>query len=185
VNQAAAEQRLLERVARGDEDAFLELYRGHQAAVFRYARHMAGDEAMAADVVQETFLALLRQAGNLDTRRGAVAAWLFAVARKQVLRHLARAGRAVEMELDFGEVAAERDLELDVARDQEFALLREAVGALPFLYREAVVLCDLQGMRYEDAAEAMGCPVGTVRSRLHRGRGLLAEKLEPILRGTR
>lgn len=146
---------------------------------------MTGDAEIAADAVQETFLALLRQAGSLDTGRGALLAWLFAVARKQVLRHLAAAGRHVSLGEDAETAPAAGDFVVDLEREQLAEMLRGAVASLPFLYREAVVLCDMQGLSYEDAAVAMECPVGTVRSRLHRGRALVAEKLEPIVKGTR
>ena len=66
----------------------------------------------------------------------------------------------------------------DLARRQTVEAVRRAILALPEPYREAVVLCDLHGLSYEEAAEAMGRPVGTVRSRLHRARALLLERLE-------
>ena len=64
-----------------------------------------------------------------------------------------------------------------IARGQEAEALRRALGSLPIAYREAVVLCDLQELTYQDAAAAAGCAIGTVRSRLHRGRQILAKKM--------
>jgi len=68
-------------------------------------------------------------------------------------------------------------VERDLARDETIRALRRAILALPAGYREAVVLCDLHEMSYADAANALGCAVGTVRSRLHRARALLAERM--------
>ena len=64
-----------------------------------------------------------------------------------------------------------------IVRGQEVEALRQALGSLPLAYREAVVLCDLQELTYQDAAVAAGCAIGTVRSRLHRGRQILAAKM--------
>ena len=68
---------------------------------------------------------------------------------------------------------------MDLTRREGLETLRRAVQALPRRYREVVVLCDLEEVDYADAAVALGCPIGTVRSRLHRARGLLLEKLSP------
>ena len=77
----------------------------------------------------------------------------------------------------LGQLAVEPDPLAGIARRQHAATLRKAVLGLPVKFREAVVLCDLQELDYADAAVALGCPVGTVRSRLHRGRALLAARL--------
>src|SRR6188768_3558379 len=83
-----SDERLLAAVARGEEKAFLIVYRRRQSSVYRYALHLCGDVDVAAETVQETFMALLRDAGRLDAARGTVLAWLFAVARNQVFRQL-------------------------------------------------------------------------------------------------
>ena len=77
------------------------------------------------------------------------------------------------------ELAVIDDPLLDLTRREGIDALRRAVQALPRRYREVVVLCDLEEVDYADAAVALGCPIGTVRSRLHRARGLLLEKLQP------
>jgi predicted DNA-binding protein (UPF0251 family) len=74
-------------------------------------------------------------------------------------------------------LAVEADALGDLTRAESIQALRDAVSSLPVRYREAVVVCDLEEMSYRDAAAALGCAVGTVRSRLHRGRALLAVKL--------
>ncbi|MBM3752375.1 MAG: sigma-70 family RNA polymerase sigma factor [Acidobacteria bacterium] len=178
----ASDESLLDRLARGDEDAFLAIYRRRQRAVYRYSLHMSGDEEVAADVVQEMFIALLREAGRLDPALGTVQAWLFAVARKQVLRCLTARRRYLSLEEDSsGEPLVEGCVLEELEQTQLLERLRDLIPTLPPVYREVLVLCDMQGLAYEAAAAITGCPVGTVRSRLHRARALLAGKLKPLV----
>lgn len=174
---------LLIRVHSGDEQAFVSLYRRRQGAIFRFALHMTGVEAQAEDIVQEVFLTLLRGDCGFDPGRGSLSGYLFGIARKLVLRHVER-GR-LDVALDTGleesglpELAVDDDPAVDLSRREGLDALRRAVLALPRRYREVVVLCDLEETDYSDAAEALGCPIGTVRSRLHRARALLLEKLK-------
>jgi RNA polymerase sigma-70 factor, ECF subfamily len=175
---------LLTRSRSGDDQAFLVLYRRRQGAIFRFAMHMSGSSATAEDVTQEVFLALIREDCGFDPERGSVSAYLFGIARKLVLRSLER-GRG-DVALDPGseetaraEMAAADNPLLDLTRRETLEALRKAVLALPRRYREVVILCDLEELDYADAAIALGCPIGTVRSRLHRARALLLEKLTP------
>jgi RNA polymerase sigma-70 factor (ECF subfamily) len=174
---------LLADLRRGDEAAFLGLYYRRQAALYRFAMHMSGSASVAEDVTQEVFLALLRAECGYNPDRGTLSGYLFGIARKLVLRQLER-GRgdvALDASPDEGaalELAANDDLLEDLTRREGIDSLRRAVSALPRRYREVVALCDLEELDYADAAEALGCPIGTVRSRLHRARALLLEKLD-------
>lgn len=177
-----SDEALLPALADGEESAFLAIYRRRQASVFRYALHLAGDEEIAAEVVQETFLTLLREGGRLDARRGTVVSWLFAVARNQVLRQLAARRRHLSLEEEEQqEIASGVCLETGLEQEQTAARVREMLATLPPVYREVLVLCDMQEMSYEEVAAVAGCPVGTVRSRLHRARAMLAGKLRPAM----
>ena len=173
---------LLLRLKNGDEEAFLILYRRRQAGLFRFALHMSGSMPVAEDVTQEVFLALLREDCGYDPERGTLSGYLFGIARKLVLRQLERGRSNVALDIDSEdfaqpELAIVDDPLLDLTRREGIDALRRAVQALPRRYREVVVLCDLEEVDYADAAVALGCPIGTVRSRLHRARGLLLEKL--------
>jgi RNA polymerase sigma-70 factor (ECF subfamily) len=173
---------LLLRVKSGDEEAFLALYRRRQAGLFRFALHMSGSKPLAEDVTQEVFLALLRPDCGYDPDRGTLSGYLFGIARKLVLRHLERGRSDVVLDTDSDdfarpELAILDDPLLDLTEREGIDALRRAVQALPRRYREVVVLCDLEEVDYADAAVALNCPIGTVRSRLHRARLLLLEKL--------
>jgi RNA polymerase sigma-70 factor (ECF subfamily) len=173
-----SDEDLLSRIAVGDEDAFLVLYRRRQGAVYRFALQMSGSQALAEDVVQEVFLTLIRTPRKYDPALGSVPAFLLGIARNCVLRLLERDAGYVPMENDFEPPdAGLSDPVTDLTRAQTIQRVREAVLALPPAYREALVLCDLQELSYRDAAAAAGCPEGTLRSRLHRARALLLEKL--------
>lgn len=181
-----SDEHLVSRLAGGDETAFTALYRRRQGAIYRFALHMTGSPALADDVTQEVFMAMLRQAHQFDPSRGSVSAYLFGIARHQVLKQLGlRRFESLEIDdhLQSGHDALHdsADDPLDaVARQETIATVRQAVLALPAHYREVVVLCDLQEIEYAVAAQMLGYPIGTVRSRLHRGRRLLVEKLRRV-----
>jgi RNA polymerase sigma-70 factor (ECF subfamily) len=173
------DQELLKRSSRGDEAAFEALYERRQGAIFRFAYHMSGSREVAEDVTQETFVTLARNPDAYASQRGAVTAFLHGVARNLVLRRLERDRALTALEEDGGlELPVEDSSPLGgLLRSETVEAVRRAVLALPESYREAVVLCDLEELSYEQAAESLGCPVGTVRSKLNRGRALLAERL--------
>jgi RNA polymerase sigma-70 factor (ECF subfamily) len=172
---------LVARIAAGDRDAFAELYRRHRAVVCRFATHMCGSAMLADDIVQEAFVAVIDSASRYRPGRTTVALWLLGIARNHARR--ARPLRQTVSLTDddstagCAELAVETDPVGDIDRYRHVQALRRAVVALPVRYREAVVLCDLQELTYADAAAALRCAVGTVRSRLHRGRALLARRL--------
>ena len=173
---------LLERAAAGDEEAFTSLYRRRQGAVYRFSLQMSGRRSVAEEMTQEVFLAVIRDAGKFDASRGSALSYLYGIARNQVLRRLDRDRPYVaipdEPEADAAQWAAPEDTLGDLTRNETIESIRQAVLALPTNFREVVVLCDLHEMSYQEAASALGCAVGTVRSRLHRARAMLLEKLK-------
>jgi len=173
---------LLRLLSAGDEKAFLEFYRRHQGSVYRFALQMSGKTEIAEEVTQDVFMVVMKSAKRYDSERGSVAAFLYGIARNFVLRALERERPYVTVLDDpagdfSGRVPAEQDLFGELARHERLETLRKAVLALPPAYREVLVLCDLHERDYADAADALGCAIGTVRSRLHRARALLAEKM--------
>jgi len=178
------DEELLRLTRAGDEGAFTALYRRHQGPVYRFALQMSGCESVADDVTQEVFLALMCESFRFDPSQGLLASYLFGVARNQVRRHLARGRSQVSLDEDCGDEApflepiiAREDPLADLTLEEGLSALRRAILTLPLHYREVVVLCDLEEMSYEESARALGCAVGTIRSRLHRAHALLVQKL--------
>ena len=170
------EQELVRRMARGDETAFDAIYQDHQRSIYRFCLHMSGDHGVAEEVTQDAFVALIEKPHGFDGGRGTLAAYLFGVTRN-LLRKRMRLDWSVEP-LEF-DVVAEEDDGMDAFTIEA---VRAAVVSLPPAYREAVALCDLQESSYEEAAAILDCAVGTVRSRLFRGRKMLASKLRGAVR---
>lgn len=176
---------LLRQMMDGDEDAFTQLYRRRQAGVYRFALQMSGSQTLAEDVTQEVFIVLMRDARRYDPDRGSLSAYLYGVARNHVLRKLEQ-DRAyvpfIDRSADAEEITpqamiAEGDPLSELTRGETIQELRELILSMPPRYREVVVLCDLHEMSYVEAAAVIDCAVGTVRSRLHRARALLIDKL--------
>lgn len=181
---------LLRRAAKGDEDAFTLVYRRHQAAIYRFALRMTGSPWAAEEIVQDVFMILVRDPKKYDVQLGTVSAFLYGVARNRILKHRQRVPRELALEEKNEDGSGNGVVLIDTAtpalwaeKRERTAQVRAAVLELPEEFREAVVLCELQDMSYEEAAAIIGCPIGTIRSRLHRGRALLLAKLE-IFRGT-
>lgn len=173
---------LVRLAAHGNEQAFTLLYRRHHGAVYRFALQMSGSTQVAEEVTQEVFMILAQGNAVYDRRKGALPSFLYGVARNFVLRALRRE-RPYAMSLDdsTGEPldlpATEEDTLSGLTQAEQLETLRQAILSLPEPYREVVVLCDLHELDYAEAALIVGCPVGTVRSRLHRARVLLGWKL--------
>lgn len=174
---------LIARIAGGDREAFAELYRACRPGVYRFARHMCGSSSAAEDIVQDVFVAVIESAARYRPGQSGVLPWLLGIAANHARRWRYRRmfvplpsgdnsdGRTMQTETDpIGELT----------RRRHEAELSRALITLPAKYREVIVLCDLQELSYDAAASSLGCAIGTVRSRLHRGRARLARALGGI-----
>lgn len=179
-HQQGPDDELISRITAGDREAFALLYRRYRTDVYRFAAHVSGSAAVADDVVQDVFVAVIEDASRYRANRSGVLPWLLGIARNHVRRW--RSQRPVQP-LPEDDTQAARDLAvqpdplIEISMQRHTMALRRALLELPVRYREIIVLCDLQELSYADAADALGCAVGTVRSRLHRGRALLARRL--------
>ena len=171
-----SDEELYRRMKAGDKAALVELYERREPGLYRYALHMSGSRVVAEEVAHEIFFRLIGPGVKFDPRLGSLEAYLHGVARN-LLRGIARIAQR-EPELTEVKATAEHDLLKGLIDDEMTAALHLALQDLTPEYRDAVVLCDLEERSYEDAAKLMDCPIGTVRSRLHRARGLLASKLK-------
>jgi RNA polymerase sigma-70 factor, ECF subfamily len=186
---------LVRRMLAGDEDAFTLLYRTRHPAIYRFALHMSANPSVAEDVTQEVFMTLIRDPGRFDPARGTLGGYLYGIARNHLRKRWEQDRHSVPLADDAeslgrnqGHVAAPangngnghgaiQDSHDLLTSLETIERVRQAIGTLPENYREVVVLCELEEMSYEEAAAALECPVGTIRSRLHRARTLLLEKL--------
>jgi RNA polymerase sigma-70 factor (ECF subfamily) len=187
ISEQATDDVLLRRAAKGDEDAFVVLYRRHQAGLYRFGLRMTGNAWASEEIVQDVFITLMREPKKYDASRGALGAYLFGIARNRVMKHLERQPREISLNeqnedgSQGGPAVISAFTPAHWAEQQERReQVRAAVLDLPAEFREAVVLCELEERSYEEAAQLAGCPIGTIRSRLHRGRALLLAKLEML-----
>jgi RNA polymerase sigma-70 factor (ECF subfamily) len=169
------DERLLAAITTGSEQAFVDFYRRRHNDVYRFVFAMAKSRSCAQDVTQEVFLNVLENARRFDSAKGSARAWLFGCARYVTLDRL-RLERRWTDDMPPDGIALDGDERL--LADQRIERLHAAIARLPFEYREALVLCELQELSYAETATVLGCPIGTVRSRLHRGRALLVAMLE-------
>lgn len=172
---APSDEELLERAAAGDQPAFSALVRRHEDRVFQLAIRITGDRADALDATQDTFVSVFRQAGSFRAE-AAFTTWLYRVtvnACRDLLRKRRRLPEPVEElpERTRPGIGTEEvvGLRIDLAR---------ALAQLPEDYRDAVLMHDLGAIPYDEIAKITGAALGTVKSRISRGRRRLAELLE-------
>lgn len=175
---------LMARASRGDTVAFTELMRAHEDMVFAVALRMMRDREAALDATQETFLTLFRKADRYSGE-SAVSTWLYRVATNTCLDMLRKAKRR------RADAIPDHHDEPDPHADAPFGSVEigpdidAALAAIPDEFRAAVVLVDVQGLSIAEAGSVLEVPDGTVKSRVFRGRRMLAEKLGNLREGTR
>jgi len=190
MSEEVTDQQLVERVQAGDRSAFDLLVQKYQHRVLKLVGRFVNDAAEAEDVAQEAFLKAYRA---LASFRGdsAFYTWLYRIAINTAKNALvASRRRPVDFDLDLQDPDQfERQAKLKDSDTPEGVLLTEeirtvverAMEQLPEDLRTAIVLRELEGLSYEEIAEAMDCPVGTVRSRIFRAREAIDKKLRPLL----
>jgi RNA polymerase sigma-70 factor (ECF subfamily) len=182
---------LLRAMRGGAADAFTALYRRHQGPLYRFALLRCGSLDTAADVVQEVFMGLLTGRFQFDPLRGQLRTFLFGVARNLILKHEEARQRHVALpeayedegdDPDNGQAADDDDGPLARMLDNEAAeQVRRALAHLAPHYRDAVILYDMHELSYAEIADICQVDIGTVRSRLSRGRTALAKRLAGAL----
>jgi len=189
------EDLLLAYRAEGDRRAFEELVRRYETELYNYLRNYLGDAQMAEDAFQATFLQVHLKCGQFEPGRR-VRPWLYAVATNQAIdaQRRNRRHRMVSLDRSCGTAGEDEEEggplmslldghETDPVEQFESAedggRVREAVDRLPELLRRVVILVYYQGLKYREAAEVLGIPVGTVKSRLHAAISKLNESLTP------
>ncbi len=184
---------LLARMRRGDETAFVALYRRHCDAVHRLALLYCGSSAQAADVTQETFIHFMTRPDQFDPLRGTIGAWLCGVARNLARKAAGYREEATDpddltSDTTLHESQIDRDTPLEqLLRNETAEKVRRALAAIAPHYRDVLILCELSELTYPEAAQVCGIDIGTVRSRLSRARTRFAQRLarEGLLSGAR
>jgi RNA polymerase sigma-70 factor (ECF subfamily) len=169
---------LLERFVRGNDsstdDAFTMLLERHGPMVWGVCRRLLADRYAAADAFQATFLVLVRRARAVRADES-LGPWLYGVSRRVAAR--ARATSLRRSARENADVEAVAGPAFDPGHAERLAIMDEEIGRLPERERAAIVLCDLEGLSHQEAARQLGCPVGTIESRLSRGRQRLRDRL--------
>lgn len=175
---------LMGRLAAGDRQALDLIYRAEAAEVYRFALGMSGNPAWAADAVQDAFVQLAEKPHGYDRNQGPLRAYLCGIARYKLLARWRESSpfATLEEEDEGGNDApATHSPEAEFARSQDTQALWRAIALLPWVFREAIVLVDIQERTYIEAAQIAGVEINTLRTRLHRGRKRLAEALAPAV----
>jgi len=183
------ERQLVAAARGGDEQAFEALVLKYQDRIYRMIQRLVSGSDVVDDLAQEVFIRAYRSLGDFKGE-SSLYTWLYKIALNLCRNHYRTRGRRPALEeLDeadgaIGMEAGGGTPEDDVSRREFWEHLRRGLDELPAEQREAVVFCDLEGMSYEEMAVVMGVPIGTVRSRIYRGRRALQEFMAPF-HGTR
>jgi len=190
MSEREIDQALVERVQRGDKRAFDLLVTKYQRKIFRLLSRLIRDPGEIEDVAQEAFVKAYRALPNFRGE-SAFYTWLYRIAINTAKNHLVAQGRrptATDTEVEDAENFEEADSLRDVNTPDAMMMSRQvgeavhrAIEKLPEDLRTAIVLRELDGLSYEEIAESMNCPIGTVRSRIFRAREAIANELRPLL----
>jgi len=184
MNQSTGEAALIAAAQRGDVHAFNRLVRSYQRLAYNVAYRVLGDGESAADATQDAFLSAFRAVGQF--RGGSFKAWILRIVTNECYDQLRRKQRRPEDSLDdlavepdhSATLTDEHELPEDYALRQELGeAIQKGLMTLPPDQRMVIVLADIQGYSYEEIAEMMGVAIGTVKSRLNRGRTRLRDLL--------
>jgi len=182
---------LVQRVQRGDKQAFDLLVAKYQRKLFRLLSRLIRDPAEIEDVAQEAFIKAYRALPNFRGE-SAFYTWLYRIAINTAKNYLVAQGRRAPTQTETEIEDAENFEDGDSLRTEDTPdrmllskqvaeAVNRAIERLPEELRTAIVLRELEGLSYDEIAESMNCPIGTVRSRIFRAREAVAEELRPIL----
>jgi RNA polymerase sigma-70 factor (ECF subfamily) len=176
-----SDKELFNKVAEDDERAFAEFIERYKNRLFNFIFRIIPEKETAEDILQDTFLRVYNQRKNYSPDY-ALSTWVYTIALNLVRSELRKRKLRKYLSLDF--LKEESDIELPDTTNPEPAklmpILEKAIKELPEEYRTAFVLCDIERLPYNDIAEIMRVPVGTVKSRINRARSMLREKLLPF-----
>lgn len=170
----------LHELSTGGAEAIAAIYRRYGKPVYRFAYALTASREAAEETTQEVFLFLLREWRRYDPARGPLEAWLLGITRRLARRHAPHGRfRALEDHVDpqVMEAAPQGGVLQELLQREVRERLHQAIAGLPDTYRDALVMQALEGYSYDQVAAELGCPVGTVRSRIARAKDLLGKHL--------
>jgi len=192
--ERAVDQKLVEKAQRGDKKAFGMLVEKYQRRLNRLLSRMVRDQSEIEDIVQDSFIKAYRAINNF---RGdsAFYTWLYRIGINTAKNHLVKLGKRpkamneVEIEEienfeDAPDLRSHETPESSMMSREIVASVNQTIEALPNELKEAISLREMDGLSYEEIADLMNCPIGTVRSRIFRAREVIAEKLKPLIENT-
>lgn len=181
--ERTTDELLLQRAAKGDQAAFLELYDRHREPIFRFAYRLLGSIDIAEDITHDCFLSLIRRPEGFRPERAALRTYLYAIARNLALKHFRSTGRETALdEMRQEPEVLPRHAPLRRLLDEELAAqVRDAVFSLPALQREALILFEYEGLSLSEIAAIVDADVGAIKARLYRARENLKSALRPYL----
>jgi RNA polymerase sigma factor (sigma-70 family) len=175
-------------LTKAEQDAiFEEEFLPHADALYNFAYHLTYDEDDANDLVQETYMKAYRFVGNYERGTNAKA-WLFKILKNAFINEYRKKSKR-PAQVDYEEVITYQDEEdsqyssyMDLREEMFQSMMGDevtnAINSLPVDFRTVILLCDIEGFKYEEISKIIDIPIGTVRSRLHRARNMLKEQLK-------
>ena len=176
---------ILRKAQRGDERAFSIIVRAYERPIYNYVLRLVGDRALAEDLTQDIFLKIFKSLHTFD-RRANFQTWLVSVSRNLCIDHyrsVRKERETIDRDVDAGELtpaAPGQNAYQALEQRDRVELLRKAMAELPPTLREAVVKRDIQELSYQEIADQLSLPEGTVKSRINRGRTELARQVQRI-----
>ena len=175
-----SDKELMELIQAGDDRAFATLVERFQDRLLNFVGRIVIDRDTAEELIQETFLRVFSQKKSY-TPNYAVSTWVYTIALNLARSELRKRKLRRYLSLDF--IKEELDIELpdkiDLRAETLSPIIEQAIDKLPEDYKTAFILCDIQRLPYQQIAEVMRVPVGTVKSRINRARSMLRDKLKP------
>ncbi|NQX26040.1 RNA polymerase sigma factor [Microbacteriaceae bacterium VKM Ac-2854] len=176
----ASDVELVVALARGAQPAFNELYDRHALTVYRWVRARENDAGAVEDLVQSVFLLLWKKRASVVVRGSSLLPWLLVTARYEVLASYRKRGIAITRSVNDSDGTSQSTVEDLVASRIQLEQVADVVRSLPELDQSVFRLCMVEGLRYEEAARALGVAPGAVRNRLSRVRRGLIQQLGPL-----
>lgn len=168
---STSDEHIASLVQSGDKNAFAVLIRRYQAPLLRYAFYIVSDEAAAADVVQESFIKAYVNLMSFNPSRQ-FSSWIYRIVHNQAINAISKEKHTVVMDEDL-DTASDTDIEAEFVKEEEKERIQDCLHQLPIMYREPLILLYLDGKSYEDISTILRLPMGTVATRINRGKKLI------------